>query len=86
VTAKDEVATVEDEIVRRDAVPAQAGSADMDELDEFEDQEPVEEWPPREWRETTRSAGHRQAAWVTLAMLAMFGVLVFVAIWGSHNG
>ena len=48
--------------------------------------EQVEEWPPREWRETTRSAGHRQALYVTLAMLAMFGVLVFVAIWASHNG
>jgi uncharacterized BrkB/YihY/UPF0761 family membrane protein len=48
--------------------------------------EQVEEWPPRAWRETTRKAGHRQALYVTLAMLAMFGVLVFVAIWGSHNG
>ena len=46
----------------------------------------AEEWPPRAWRETTRHAGHRQALYVTLAMLAMFGVLVFVAIWGSHNG
>jgi len=46
----------------------------------------VEEWPPREWRETTRSAGHRQALYVTLSMLAMFAVLVFVAIWGSKNG
>jgi hypothetical protein len=45
-----------------------------------------EEWPPRAWRETTRSAGHRQALNVTLAMLAMFGVLVFVAIWASRNG
>ena len=48
--------------------------------------EQAEEWPPRAWRETTRSAGHRQALYVTLAMLAMFGVLVFIAIWGSHNG
>ena len=45
-----------------------------------------EEWPPRAWRETTRSAGHKQARNVTLAMLAMFAVLVFVAIWASHNG
>jgi len=45
-----------------------------------------EEWPPREWRETTRKAGQRQALNVTLAMLAMFGVLVLVAIWASHNG
>jgi hypothetical protein len=45
-----------------------------------------EEWPPRAWRETTRKAGHRQALYVTLAMLAMFGVLVLVAIWASHNG
>jgi len=45
-----------------------------------------EEWPPREWRETTRSAGHKQALYVTLAMLAMFGALVALAIWASHNG
>jgi hypothetical protein len=45
-----------------------------------------EEWPPRAWRETTRSAGHRQALYVSLAMLAMFGVLVLVAIWASHQG
>jgi hypothetical protein len=48
--------------------------------------EAEEEWPPRAWRETTRSAGHRQALIVTLAMLAMFGVLVVLAIWASHNG
>jgi hypothetical protein len=48
--------------------------------------EAVEEWPPRAWRETTRSAGHRQALYVSLAMLAMFGVLVLVAIWASHQG
>jgi hypothetical protein len=45
-----------------------------------------EEWPPRAWRETTRAAGHRQALYVTLAMLVMFGVLAGVAIWASHNG
>jgi hypothetical protein len=49
-------------------------------------EEAEEEWPPRAWRETSRKAGHRQALNVTLAMLAMFGVLVFVAIWASHNG
>ncbi|MGH3416668.1 MAG: hypothetical protein ACRDVE_20725 [Actinocrinis sp.] len=49
-------------------------------------QEPVEEWPPREWRETTRSAGHRQALYVALGMIAMFAVLVLVNIWGSHQG
>ena len=49
--------------------------------------EPVEqEWPPRAWRETTRSAGHRQALYVSLGMLAIFGVLVVLAIWASHNG
>ena len=48
--------------------------------------EPLEEWPPREWRETTRSAGHRQALYVALGMVAIFAVLVFVAIWASHNG
>lgn len=46
----------------------------------------VEEWPPREWRETTRSAGHRQALYVALAMVAMFAVLVAVNIWGSKQG
>jgi hypothetical protein len=51
-----------------------------------EQREPEEEWPPREWRETTRSAGHRQALYVTLGMLAVFGVLVLVAIWGARNG
>jgi hypothetical protein len=45
-----------------------------------------EEWPPREWRETTRAAGHRQALYVTLGMVAIFAVLVVVAIWASHNG
>jgi len=48
--------------------------------------EPVEEWPPREWRETTRSAGHRQALYVALGMVATFVVLVLVNIWGSHQG
>jgi hypothetical protein len=48
--------------------------------------EPVEEWPPREWRETTRSAGHRQALYVALGMVAIFAALVVVAIWASHNG
>lgn len=48
--------------------------------------EAQEEWPPREWRETTRSAGHRQALYVTLGMVAIFAVLVVVAIWASHNG
>jgi hypothetical protein len=46
----------------------------------------AEEWPPREWRETTRSAGHKQALYVSLGMLVIFGVLVVVAIWASHNG
>jgi hypothetical protein len=45
-----------------------------------------EEWPPRAWRETTRSAGHKQAFYVSAAMLVMFGVLVLIAIWASHNG
>jgi len=45
-----------------------------------------EEWPPRAWRETTRSAGHRQALYVSLGMLAIFAVLVVLAIWASHNG
>lgn len=45
-----------------------------------------EEWPPRAWRETTRAAGHRQALYVALGMVAIFAVLVIVAIWGSHNG
>ena len=45
-----------------------------------------EEWPPREWRETTRSAGRRQALYVALGMVVIFAVLVVVAIWASHNG
>jgi hypothetical protein len=49
-------------------------------------EEPVEEWPPREWRETTRAAGHKQALYVSLAMLVMFGALTLLAIWASHNG
>lgn len=48
--------------------------------------EAQEEWPPREWRETTRAAGHRQALYVALGMVAIFAVLVVVAIWASHNG
>lgn len=46
----------------------------------------AEEWPPRAWRETTRSAGHRQALYITLGMIAMFAVLVVINIWGSHQG
>lgn len=46
----------------------------------------AEEWPPREWRETTRSAGHKQALYVSLGMVAIFAVLVVLAIWASHNG
>ncbi|HEV3170022.1 MAG TPA: pentapeptide repeat-containing protein [Actinocrinis sp.] len=60
-----------------DATSAEQGSG----ADEAE-----EEWPPREWRETTRSAGHRQAAYVALGMVVIFAVLVLVAIWASHNG
>jgi hypothetical protein len=48
--------------------------------------ESQEEWPPREWRETTRAAGHRQALYVSLGMVAIFAVLVVVAIWASHKG
>ncbi len=61
-----------------DAVP---GQRQVDEA-----REPVEEWPPREWRETTRSAGHRQALYIALGMVAIFVVLVLVATWGKHNG
>jgi hypothetical protein len=46
----------------------------------------AQEWPPREWRETTRSAGHKQALYVSLGMVAIFAVLVVLAIWASHNG
>ncbi len=49
-------------------------------------QEPAEEWPPREWRETTRSAGHKQALYVALGMVVIFAVLVIVNVWGSHQG
>jgi len=55
--------------------------------DTVEPDDPAEEeWPPRAWRETTRSAGHRQALYVSLGMLAIFAVLVVLAIWASHNG
>jgi hypothetical protein len=50
------------------------------------DRPPVEEWPPRAWRETTRSAGHRQALYVVLSIVLMFVILTFVNIWGSHQG
>lgn len=45
-----------------------------------------EEWPPREWRETTRAAGRRQAMYVALGMVVVFAVIVVIAIWASHNG
>lgn len=48
--------------------------------------EPQDEWPPREWRETSRAAGHRQALYVALGMVAIFAVLVVVAMWAAHNG
>jgi hypothetical protein len=67
--------------------------ARMDVQDQDQDQTPEpeqaaaeEEWPPREWRETTRSAGHKQAMYVSLGMLAIFAVLVVLAIWASKNG
>jgi hypothetical protein len=59
---------------------------DQDQTPETPSDAVAQEWPPRAWRETTRSAGHRQALYVSLGMLAIFGVLVFVAIWASHNG
>ena len=49
-------------------------------------QEPQEEWPPREWRETTRAAGYRQALYVALGMVAIFAILVVISIWASRNG
>jgi hypothetical protein len=58
----------------------------QDHIPETPQDQVEEEWPPREWRETTRSAGHKQALRVTLGMLVVFGVLVLVAIWASHNG
>jgi hypothetical protein len=61
----------------RDTAPQQQDAAPR---------QPEEEWPPREWRETTRAAGRRQALYVALGMVAIFAVLVVVAIWGSHNG
>lgn len=54
--------------------------------DDARSPEPQEEWPPREWRETTRSAGQRQALYVALGMIAIFAVLVVLATWASHNG
>ncbi len=70
-----------------DAVPEQRQSDEPGTPDQAQDaQEPVEEWPPREWRETTRSAGHRQALYIALGMVAVFVVLVLVATWGKNNG
>jgi hypothetical protein len=65
--------------------------ARMDVQDQDQTPEPPsdaveQEWPPRAWRETTRSAGHKQAMYVSLGMLAIFGVLVLLAIWASRNG
>ncbi|MBR7839152.1 hypothetical protein KDL01_38170 [Actinospica durhamensis] len=70
----------------QDQTPATADSAADAPAVEDAAPKPVEEWPPREWRETTRSAGHRQAAIVAGAMLVMFAALVVLAIWASHNG
>jgi hypothetical protein len=52
----------------------------------FGARQPQEEWPPREWRETSRSAGHRQALYVGLGMVVIFAVLVLVSIWAANNG
>jgi hypothetical protein len=65
--------------------------ARMDVQDQDQTPEPPsdavpEEWPPRAWRETTRSAGHKQAMYVSLGMLAIFAVLVLLAIWAAKNG
>lgn len=57
----------------RDALPQEA-------------RQPQEEWPPRDWRESNRAAGRRQALYVALGMVVIFAVLVVVAIWGAHNG
>jgi hypothetical protein len=68
-----------------DAVPEQR-QPDEVEAAVPEAGEAQEEWPPREWRETTRSAGHRQALYVSLGMVVIFVVLVLVNTWGSHQG
>ncbi|HET9171784.1 MAG TPA: hypothetical protein VFN97_20270 [Actinospica sp.] len=59
---------------------------DVDAQDQTPQDAVEEEWPPREWRETTRSAGHKQALYVSLGMLAIFAVLVVLAVWASKNG
>jgi len=70
-----------------DAVPEQRQSDEPGGAQQAQDvQAPAEEWPPREWRETTRSAGHRQALYIALGMIAIFVVLVLVATWGKNNG
>ena len=67
--------------------PAQAVAADpADPVPAAGGAPAEEEWPPREWRETTRAAGQRQALYVVIAMVVMFGVLVAVNIWGSKQG
>lgn len=80
---------VQDQTAQRRTRPTPKAAAEPEAVEApetVEAPEAVEEWPPRAWRETTRSAGHRQAGLVALAMLAMFAVLVFLAIWASHNG
>ena len=59
---------------------------DQDQTPETPSDAVEEEWPPRAWRETTRSAGHKQAMYVSLGMLAIFAVLVLMAIWAAKNG
>lgn len=74
--------TVLDDAARRNGSDGDATSQER----EAGSGEVEEEWPPREWRETTRAAGQRQAAYVALGMVVIFAVLVLIAIWASHNG
>ncbi len=48
--------------------------------------ETQEEWPPRQWRETSRAAGQRQALYVALGMVAIFVLIAVLATWASRNG
>lgn len=48
--------------------------------------EPVEEWPPRYWRETQRGMGRKQAGYVALGMFGVLAILVLISIWAAHNG
>jgi hypothetical protein len=81
---------VSDHAVSDQALPDQVRRAERDAVDDSgaDLAEPVEEWPPRAWREGSRglNGGYRQAAYVALGMFGIMAVLVLVSIWAAHEG